>query len=120
MIEGPWTGMAFIVHDFGPPTFMSWGKVRIVGMFLFTDRFSRRADNFAVKFCPAYDEGTANSLLLTGTFPVGSVRAPRGQRHLVLLQLSRAAYKLLPSRTHWRNGACRSHDVTYTGCYGCQ
>ena len=100
--EGP--GIVVSVDYFGPLPVTPRGNTYIL---LFTDRFSRRADMYAVTAAEFTAEGPANN---------GLQFCPK---------LSQAVYKLLgvrkipPAPTtqkwQWRGGACETHDGPNAG-----
>ena len=109
--EGP--GIVVSVDYFGPLPVTPRGNTYIL---LFTDRFSRRADKYAVTAAEFTAEGTTNIRInqhTLGQWPPVLLKALAGG-----LQASwrfENCHQLLPPKWQWLSGACESHDGPNAG-----
>ena len=116
-------GIGFSVDYFGPLPVTPRGNTYIL---LFIDRFSRRADMYAVTAAEFTAEGTANILIKRYTPLWGcpcSILSDNGLQFSS--KHSQAAYKLLGVRKiaassyhpkwQWRDESCESHDGPIAG-----
>ena len=117
------SGIAVSVDYFGSLPVTLRGNTYIQ---LFTDRFSRRADMYAVTSAEFSAEGTANILINRYISPCGCPRSIFSDNGLQFYsKLSHAVYKLLgvrkichqllPPKRQWWDGGCESHDAPNAG-----
>ena len=115
--------IAVSVDNFGPLPVTPRGNTYIL---FFTDRFSRRADMYAVTAAEFTAEGTANILINRYTPLWGCPSSIlSGQRPPVLLKAftgglqaswrSENCHQLLPPKWQWRGGTCESRDGPNAG-----